>query len=513
MRRRLARIILASLVMPQIAYANATSVCDVVFTAESGSRVSGLVYEVGYADAGGAPLGGGEEVACKTLLPEGLGKYNDDEASATLNGGILHVQGVEGRFDVTKCRFDASNGFNPDALAITVTDAVNPYGYTISPEVFASDVECGTPGELDGNDGATGGDSNGGGGPSGGCGSSYDVTFHVSGDTLIGALQLAIDYQGASGDFAGSRDQVSCTAGVSGIAIFNDKDSVRTLKAGIVAPTGFHAPADVVTCRFEAVDRAPTASDFSVTVEDAAVPTGQKILPAPNVAVSSIVPVDGLACGGSACGNGVLEDGEECDDGALNGAEASGCSDECELPEACGDGDNSGSITASDARRALNLAVGLPTTCTESVCDVNDSGNVTATDARLILDKSVGRDVALSCSPTLIVSLDDDVELGGIELDIDYSAAGTASFVGEGETVQCVSLLGSGAVTAFNNDTVNKVLHAGLVALPAINGPTPLFACNFHAGFAQAGDVVVNVADAIAPDYVTVSAPNVSVSW
>ena len=504
MRRRLARMIFASLVMPQIAYAGAANVCDVVFAVESGSRVSGLVYEVSYADADGTPSGAGEEVACKTLLPDGFGKYNDEESSSTLIGGILNVQGVEGRVDVTKCRFDAAEGFDADDLAITVTDAVDPYGYTVAPEVFVGGVECGTSDELDGADGN---------GRTGGCSGSYDVTFGVSGVNLIGALQLAIDYEGASGDFVGSSDKVSCTSNVSAISIVNDKDSVRTLKAGIVAPTGFQVPADVITCRFEAVDRAPTASDFSVTVEDAAVPTGTKIVPAPDVTVSSIVPVDGFACGGPACGNAVLEEGEECDEGAHNGTDANGCSSACELAVTCGDSDESGSITATDARRALNLAVGLPTSCTDSLCDVNDSGKVTATDARLILDASVGRNVSLTCSQVLIVSLDDDVELGGIELEIDYAAAGTASFVGEGETVQCVSLLGDGAVTAFNNDKANKVLRFGTVALPAIDGRTALFACKFHPGSAQSGDVVVNVADAIAPDYSTVPDPNVSVSW
>ena len=39
-----------------------------------------------------------------------------------------------------------------------------------------------------------------------------------------------------------------------------------------------------------------------------------------------------------------------------------------------------------------------------------------------------------------------------------------------------------------------------IVALPSITGPTPLFACKFHAGSAQPGDVTINVVDAIAPE-------------
>jgi len=356
----------------------------------------------------------------------------------------------------------------------------------------------------------------GGSEPVGG-GSVYDVTFAVTGDGRIGALQFVVDYTGASGEFVGSGQDVACTANVDALAVYNDKDSVRTLKAGLVAVDGFAAPSDVVTCRFEAPDGAPTASDFSVTVEDAAVPEGVKITPLPLVVVSSIAAVGGDGCGdgdgGSVCGNGVVEDGEECDDGDANGSDAATCSSECTLVEPCGDTDGNGTVTASDASRALKQAVGIDSACTTSACDVNESGTVTATDARMILDVSVGRDVALHCNPLLVVTLEDDVELGGLELTVDYSSAADASFVGDGDAVSCVSLLGDGGLVAFNNDSTSRALHVALVSVPSIHGPTPLFACKFHSGSAQADDVTVHVDDAITPDYATVPAPEVSVSW
>jgi hypothetical protein len=346
------------------------------------------------------------------------------------------------------------------------------------------------------------------------CGSSYDVTFSVGGEQLIGALQLAIDYDDAAGEFVGTAQSVACSTTTGAIAAFNDKDSVRTLKVGLAAPFGFRAPASVITCRFEAAGVAPTASSFDVTVEDAAVPEGAAIVPAPPVSVSSVVAVVAEGCeSGPACGDGIVDDGEECDDGSANGTEVHGCRSDCTLPVACGDSDANGSVTAGDASRALKQAVGVDSGCSLSVCDVNASGAVTALDARMILDAGVGRSTTLKCNSGLVVALAADVRLGGISIDVDYSGVADASFVGTGEDVACTSLLSEGTIVAFNNDVEARVLHVAAVAVEAIDGPTPLFACKFRPGSASKDDVNVSVVDAITPDYESVGAPKLSVSW
>jgi hypothetical protein len=62
----------------------------------------------------------------------------------------------------------------------------------------------------------------------------------------------------------------------------------------------------------------------------------------------------------------------------------------------CGDANQDGGRTATDALIALNTAVGLGS-CIETSCDVNGTGNTTSTDALIILNVSVGLDVAVSC--------------------------------------------------------------------------------------------------------------------
>ena len=65
-------------------------------------------------------------------------------------------------------------------------------------------------------------------------------------------------------------------------------------------------------------------------------------------------------------------------------------------PPACGDADDSGSITASDALVTLRASIGLGT-CDLCVCDVDDSGNISASDAQRILQYAVGTPVELTC--------------------------------------------------------------------------------------------------------------------
>ncbi len=63
---------------------------------------------------------------------------------------------------------------------------------------------------------------------------------------------------------------------------------------------------------------------------------------------------------------------------------------------ACGDVNDDGQITSTDALLALRTAVGGGT-CAKYVCDVNFSGLVTATDALLVLRLAVGQAIVMAC--------------------------------------------------------------------------------------------------------------------
>jgi cysteine-rich repeat protein len=101
------------------------------------------------------------------------------------------------------------------------------------------------------------------------------------------------------------------------------------------------------------------------------------------------------------CGDGHLDDGEECDDG--NGTAGDGCGREC-LRELCGRaaaGLRAGpTISSSDALLVLRVATGLTSApCPACVCDLDASGDVTAADALHVLTAAVGTGAAESCPP------------------------------------------------------------------------------------------------------------------
>jgi cysteine-rich repeat protein len=124
------------------------------------------------------------------------------------------------------------------------------------------------------------------------------------------------------------------------------------------------------------------------------------------------------------CGNGTLDEGEECDDanidagdccspgckietgacndhdactgdGVCDGAQCAGAERfSCPLP--CGDANASGSLGAVDALIALRTAVETGD-CEDCRCNTNHDGGVTSVDALKILQRAVGIDVMLDC--------------------------------------------------------------------------------------------------------------------
>jgi len=102
---------------------------------------------------------------------------------------------------------------------------------------------------------------------------------------------------------------------------------------------------------------------------------------------------------GAACGDGSVDAPEECDDCDNQWSAGQSCSGECLLLD-CGDPDNTGSVTASDALFVLRVAVGT-STCDTCVCDVDASGGATpvsASDALRVLRRAVNIGGPLTCS-------------------------------------------------------------------------------------------------------------------
>ena len=202
-------------------------------------------------------------------------------------------------------------------------------------------------------------------------------------------------------------------------------------------------------------------------------------------------------CIAEMCGNGKVQAGEECDDG--NTADGDGCSRRCEIQRLCGDATDDGKILASDALRTLQRAVGQDVDCPDWICDINDDARVTAGDALGLLKASVGLPVALHCGdPTaLVLRLVTPTVLGSLQVDVDYTGV-AGDLPGEGAGVHCEGLI-PGASYAFN-DKPAKVLSMCVLALDGFSGPRSVARCEFTpTANVEPEDFVVTVLDATSP--------------
>ncbi|HEY2772589.1 MAG TPA: myxococcus cysteine-rich repeat containing protein [Candidatus Binatia bacterium] len=152
------------------------------------------------------------------------------------------------------------------------------------------------------------------------------VHFNVTNATTLGALQFHTDYTavGAKGDFANS-----CTWAAGGLDSSSVNADASTMDAAFANPSGFTGPGEVAHCTFVMPDSTqadPTSGNFAVTVTDSSdtsSPPNDPASPAPTMSATA----DACTTGASVCGNGVLEPGEQCDDGNL--VEGDGCDSSC----------------------------------------------------------------------------------------------------------------------------------------------------------------------------------------
>ncbi len=210
-------------------------------------------------------------------------------------------------------------------------------------------------------------------------------------------------------------------------------------------------------------------------------------------------------CTAASCGDGFLQVGtEQCDDGNL--VDGDGCSSSCESELLCGDANDNGEITASDALIVLKNGVGVPIPCPDWLCDYNGDGSITSSDALDVLERSVGLLVPPSCPAAagLLLRLTSTETLGALQLDIDYSGA-AGDFVGAGGAVAC-NVLTASTTDAYNNDTVGESLAVSLISVQGFTGPTNLVHCEFNpTGLVAPPDFGIAIIDAVDPDGISAS--------
>ncbi len=184
-----------------------------------------------------------------------------------------------------------------------------------------------------------------------------------------------------------------------------DDEAQRRVNAAFISLAGFDGPRLLAECTFLAEDEID-ASDFTITVSDAATKDLVPIVPMPSIVLSEIDCTADTTTTTSTttsttmpeCGNGSLDGDEECDDGAGNDdSTPGGCSLECMVNRICGDGDGNGAVNVVDAQWLLKAAINLVSPCPLQACDCTGDDRVSVSDAQRVLFRSVGLLTSLVC--------------------------------------------------------------------------------------------------------------------
>jgi cysteine-rich repeat protein len=480
------------------------SVCDgpfdVTFVVDANAAIGSFHLSVEYPTALGTFAGDGDAVDCTAIgKAEGaVAAFNDDASSGILEAGFLSVAGIQAPSKLMRCRFE-SVGREPDVsdFVITVVDATTPLVAPIVPlpEVRIASIlpaSDSTSCTFCGNGRVDPGEECDDGNESNDDACSNDCRAAVCGDGIVNVGVEECDDGAENSDVRPDACRTDCKRAACGDGVVDSSeecddgnpsnaDACLTSCRAATCGDGY-VQAGVEQCddggaNSDGTSNACRSDCTKASCGDGILDSGEACDDGNRIDTDACIE----GCVAATCGDGYVEAGvEECDDAADNNdANPEGCTSTCELPDVCGDADDNGLVTATDAKIILDVATGVSTTCARSRCAVDGSADVTASDARAVLASAVGLDSDLSCFLPVVISVDDAVDLGTLQFVVDYSATGS-TFIGAGDAVWCASMLDDGALVSFNNDTVNEQLVVAIASAGGIQGPAPVVACSFR---------------------------------
>jgi len=427
---------IASTFATLVSAGSAAAGCTVTFDLDDAVTIGALQFEVDYSGAAGSFDGAADGVACTSLVAGALTTFNDIEASSTLVVVQSVLAGFAGPGSVVSCTYsgappaptdfiftvvDASDT-TPEPIIPMPTVSVGSIGDGCDSTPCASDADCdddvfcngaevcdpvldcqpGVPVECDDDMFCNGAEFCD---PLLGC--QPGVPVECDDGMFCNGVEFCDPLLGCQ-----SSAPVACGDGVGCTFDTCSESDARCVNAEN------HTRCD---------DDDPCTSDSCDATADCQ-----------HVVVSTCADGDSCCAAGCSanddgdcfpvCGNGALEAGEECDDGGTDAGDGcdgvcvaefcgdglvqgglgeqcddgdvidgDGCSRDCALQQLCGDANDDGQLTSSDALQILQTAVGAAVACLESICDVDGDGTIVTSDALSVLLKSVAIDVTLSC--------------------------------------------------------------------------------------------------------------------
>lgn len=227
-------------------------------------------------------------------------------------------------------------------------------------------------------------------------------TLSMTSGTDINNLDLSLDYSLTGGNVEGTLTHPDCARALGGntYVSYYDNDAAQVLSVAIIRLRSFSAPVPLAGCRISYDTNPPLPGQFLVQVTNAG-RDGEdgNVHPLPTVVVSAVecpgelpipttttLPETTTTTLPTSCGDGAIDDGEQCDDG--NALNTDGCLNGCKLA-VCGDGVVRTGIEQCDDGNAVNTDACL-NNCNTAVCgdgvvrasaEQCDDGNAVNTDA------------------------------------------------------------------------------------------------------------------------------------
>jgi len=220
------------------------------------------------------------------------------------------------------------------------------------------------------------------------------------------------------------------------------------------------------------------------------------------VAAATPCPDDGNGCTDDRCdGAGTCAHPpnlDPCDDGVFcNGVDTcAGGSCSTHSGDPCLGNPECGNVCEEDGDTCL-VPAGVACSddgdaCTADTCD--GQGSCTS---------EIDPDAGPSCACEVTFEVDSAVPLGSLQFNVDYSAAG--EFTGVGESVDCTSLLAGALVVPFDcaeaggcGDVPADTLAIGVISTAGVDGPVDAASCWFGPpADARIEDLVVTVVEAV----------------
>ena len=317
-----------------IGFADATR-CEVTFGVSGSQNLGALNLRVGYGGAPGTFVGAAEAVMCVSLAPGVFASAQDDESLKELRLGAISVIGVPLPQNFWSCSFDTV-GVNPIANdfsilvdgSLTTTGGQTPVTATVSSIVCGNEASCGN-GVVDGDEQCD--DAGMSLACDAGCrltpvSQRCVVSFAASAAQVLGGLQFYVNYGDARGDFDGEGEGVLCSRTIpSALTAMDDRDLTTQLRLGLISPSGLTLPANLWRCIF-------TTQGTRLRIEKLVVSdvVAVDVNSAPLVATVTPTIVGCVSAPG--CGNGIIDPGEQCDDGELVAGDC--CSPTCAFESA-----------------------------------------------------------------------------------------------------------------------------------------------------------------------------------